>query len=181
MNLKEFFEISKNQSDKGSTHDYINGYYDTVFSPLKNEKIELLEIGVHGGWSMELWSQFFTNGNIIGLDIESYQYVPTLKNVKIKICDAYSDVIVSEFENNRFDFIIDDGPHTLQSQILTIQKYLPKLKIGGKLIIEDIQSIHDLNNLIIECDNTGMPWQVFDLRQNKGRYDDIIIEITKTK
>ena len=39
---------------------------------------------------------------------------------------------------NNFDFIIDDGPHTLKSQIKAILYYFPKLKKNGYLIIEDI-------------------------------------------
>jgi hypothetical protein len=181
MTLKELFETFETKSDKGTTHDYINGYYDSVFTPLKNEKIELLEIGIAWGASIELWSHFFTNGNILGLDVDNLNYIPTLKNAKTIICNAYSDEQINKFEDNRFDFIIDDGPHTLESQILSIKKYLPKLKFGGKLIIEDIQSINDLNQLIIEASNADMDWKVFDLRDNKGRYDDIIIEITRAK
>ena len=40
-----------------------------------------------------------------------------------------------------FDIIIDDGPHSLQSQKDALRLYLPKLKPNGILIIEDIQSL----------------------------------------
>ena len=55
--------------------------------------------------------------------------------------DSYSDEIVSQHPDA--DIIIDDGPHTVESQILFLQKYLPKLNKGGILIIEDVQSGSD--------------------------------------
>jgi hypothetical protein len=179
MELSKFYQLQVYQSDKGTLHDYIDAYYNSIFTPLKDEKIELLEIGVASGGSIELWAQFFANGNITGLDNREYGYVPVLENINIKICDAYSDEVVNQFIDNTFDFIIDDGPHTLESQIFFIQKYLPKVKSGGRLIIEDIQTVSDLDILKVEASNTNMDWKVFDLRNNKGRYDDIIIEIIK--
>ena len=187
MDLSGFFRIKDWKTDKGTTHDYIDAYYNGVFTPVKNEKLEILEIGIHRGASIELWSHFFPNANIIGLDNEDLGYQPTLGQrendrwIIVRICDAYADEWVNRFDNNRFDFIIDDGPHTLDSQLLAIKKYLPKVKPGGKLIIEDIQSITDLNQLTIAASETDNEWQVFDMRGNKGRYDDIILEITKTK
>jgi hypothetical protein len=189
MNLIETFNQLQTKTDKGTTHDYLNGYYNDAFTPYKDQPIELLEIGIHRGASIELWSHFFPKANIIGLDNEDLNYIPTLKNnyetdgrhIIIRICDAYNDEWVNRFDNGRFDFIIDDGPHTLKSQITTIEKYLPKLKLGGRLIIEDIQSESDLKELAKVASATGMEYNIFDLRNNKGRYDDIILEIIKNK
>jgi hypothetical protein len=94
--------------------------------------------------------------------------------------DGYSDETLALFENNYFDYIIDDGPHTLQSQKDAIVKWLPKIKSGGKLIIEDIQKIEhilELENVIDK--EIASEWKTFDMRNNKGRYDDIIFEVTK--
>ncbi len=99
--------------------------------------------------------------------------------VKVRICDGYSDATLSEYEDDSFDYIIDDGPHTVESQLVAIDKWLAKVKPGGKLIIEDIQSQSDLNRLIDAAVSTGYDHKVFDMVNNKGRYDDIIIEITK--
>jgi len=194
MKLNDFYNELNHKSDKGTTHDYIDGYYSNEFSPKKDSKIELLEIGVQDGASIHLWDKYFTNATIIGLDINEYFVIECLSNsgyihwldlndnqlkTRVKICDAYDDKYVNEFEDNRFDYIIDDGPHTVQSQITFIQKYLKKVKIGGKLIIEDIQSEYDLFLLTEEAKKTGMIYKVYDMRPNKGRYDDIILEITK--
>ena len=55
-------------SDKWSS--YLD-YYDTVFFSRKNESINLLEIGVQNGGSLETWAEYFKNAkNIIGCDID---------------------------------------------------------------------------------------------------------------
>lgn len=95
------------------------------------------------------------------------------------MADAYSDEYVNKFLNDYFDYIIDDGPHTLQSQLSFIDLYYPKIKKGGKLIIEDIQSNSDLNAIEERLQELKYKYKIFDLTANKGRYDDILIEITK--
>jgi hypothetical protein len=178
MDLVQTFNQLEIKTDKGTTHDYLNGYYNQAMLPYKDKQINLLEIGIHRGASMILWNSFFTNAKIVGLDNEDFN-VKQEDNNLIKICDAYSDEMVNFFDEEQFDFIIDDGPHTLKSQLTTIKKYLSKVKPGGKLIIEDIQSELDLLELVGAADETGMEYNVFDLRKNKGRYDDVILEIIK--
>ena len=55
-------------SDKWSS--YVQ-YYDQIFLPLKLEQINILEIGVQNGGSLETWAQYFPNAaHIIGCDID---------------------------------------------------------------------------------------------------------------
>lgn len=186
MNLKEFFENENHKSDKGTTHDYISSYYDKEFTSKRNEKLKILEIGIHRGLSLKLWKDWFINSNIFAVDpckevdilSEILFEINDRTNIKIIKDDAYSQKVLNMFENESMDYIIDDGPHTLESQIFSIKNWLKKVKPGGKLIIEDIQSISDLNQLVLEANETNMKWEVYDMRDNKGRYDDIILEIT---
>lgn len=186
MMLKDFYDGVKNKSDKGTTHDYINSYYDKEFTDKKNKELKILEIGIHAGLSINLWKNYFINSKIIGIDTftevdlleEIKDEILNSKNVEIIKADAYTQQILDRFDSNTFDYIIDDGPHTLESQIFSIKFWSKKIKKEGKLIIEDIQSIDSLNKLILEVDSFDMKWEVFDLRNNKGRYDDIILEIT---
>ena len=75
--------------------------------------------------------------------------------------------------------MIDDGPHTLTSQKLCVGLYYLKMKIGGKIIIEDVKDTN-LSSLESFIKSKNYKYKVIDLRPNKNRYDDIIIEITKT-
>lgn len=170
-------------SDKGTNHTYIDGYYDLEFSPKRDENLKILEIGILNGGSLYLWSNFFTKSLIYGIDINEInnQFLNPYR-VKIYYGDAYvDDDIINLFEDNSLDYIIDDGPHTYESQQLCINKWFSKLKPGGKLIIEDIQSDEfaiKLKFFALQNDDVQKAI-IFDLRLNKHRYDDIILEITK--
>lgn len=168
-------------TDKGGypgEHDYINGFYNKEFKKYQNKEINLLEIGVYHGASLALWSLYFPNANIVGLDIsdqveEKYQH---LDRVKIGICDAYSPDIAATLGN--FDIVIDDGPHTLPTLQKCIELYLPKLNKGGVMVLEDVQDISwidELSPLVPE----GYKTQLVDLRYNNDRYryDDILYVI----
>ncbi len=56
---------------KYETNKFQHGYADIYFSyieKLKNENINLLEIGIADGKSLLAWSDYFKNGKIIGID-----------------------------------------------------------------------------------------------------------------
>ncbi len=70
MRLSEFYNQLSPKSDKGTEHDYINGYYDAEFTPRKNEYIRIMEIGVLNGESINLWNKYFEDAmEIVGVDI----------------------------------------------------------------------------------------------------------------
>jgi len=132
--------------------------------------------------------QFFINANVYGLDIMIYNHVwNTFKNEdRIKLYTS-NDAYNNEFFNNnflnkniKFDFMLDDGPHTLESMIQFIKLYSQIMTDDGILIIEDIQSwdwIDILKNSVPE--NLKEFIKAYDLRPNKGRYDDIVFTIDK--
>ena len=184
MKLSEFYNQLNPKSDKGTEHDYINSYYDAEFTPKKDKSITLLEIGVLNGESINLWNKYFENAKeIYGVDINiTNQAIATVNptdEIVLERADAYSEDYVNKFLNDGFDYIIDDGPHTLWSQINFIELYYKKAKKGGKLIIEDIQSKSDLEAIEQRLKELKYKYKIFDLTSNKGRYDDILIEITK--
>ena len=44
--------------------------YEQYLAPMKNEPINLLEIGVLGGKSLRVWADYFPKAKIFGLDID---------------------------------------------------------------------------------------------------------------
>lgn len=181
MTLLEHYKINDiiNTCDKGTRHDYISGYYQNEFNNKTN--IKLLEIGVYKGASLLLWSNYFgESSKIYGIDNHNIQMDKFIgrPNIFFTLGNGYLIDEVNKFEDEYFDYIIDDGPHNLQSQITCIDLWFSKIKKGGKLIIEDIQSQDNLERIKIHAENFG-DVKIFDLRKNKQRYDDIIVEITK--
>jgi hypothetical protein len=77
--------------------------------------------------------------------------------------------------------MLDDGPHDLNSMKQFIKLYSQIMTNDGILIIEDVQDISWINVLINEVpDNLRQFIKVYDLRENKNRYDDIVFTIDKS-
>jgi hypothetical protein len=179
-------------TDKGTTHSYLP-LYEKLLLGKKNTAKKVLEVGIgdfgaKNGGSIKLWSEFFTNATIYGLDILPIDRVmdDLLNNEKIILytsVDAYNEeFFASNFLNNniKFDFMLDDGPHTLESMKQFIKLYSQVMTDDGILIIEDVQSIDWIDILKEEVPEQLKQFiKVYDLRGIKNRYDDIVFTIDK--
>lgn len=120
------------------------GYFDVYeryFSQFIGKAPKVLEIGVLGGGSIEMWQKYFgMDAQIIGLDIDpgclEYKYEG---NVQIALGDQGNPEFWDKFlvDNTGFDIVIDDGGHTMIQQLITLQKVFPHLKHGGVYVVED--------------------------------------------
>lgn len=187
MNLEQivdnFFKTYKN-----TIHSHLPLYEKSLISKKKSAK-NVLEVGIKDGKSIKFWRDFFTNANVYGLDIMNIDNVwEGIKNDEKIILhtstNAYdNDFFVTNFLNKdvRFDFLLNDGPHTLQSMVDFIHLYSQIMTEDGILIIEDIQDWNWLNILSNEVpEHLKQYIKVYDLRARKGRYDDIVFTIDKS-
>ena len=136
-----------------------------------------------------LWHEYFRAANIVGMDVaeDSLDFFEKNKEemqlecdrVITHIIDAYTEEALDLYEDNYFDYIIDDGPHSLPSQQYAVKHYLRKVRPGGKLIIEDVQSEDWFEHLRAAADPELVAGtRVVNLNVKK-RYDDRIFEITR--
>jgi len=174
-------------TDKGSFHDYIEAYYTKEFAN-PDRVTSVLEIGVQNGGSLILWHEWFTNAKIVGIDImdaclNNYKEASLgreFPRIEIIIGDGYDKAVVDTHEDNSYDYIIDDGPHSIESMKLAIKLWMPKVKKKGKLIIEDVQSVEWFEELASHAKKFGYEkYRTFDFRENKLRSDDLIFELEK--
>ena len=185
MSLVELEKNLKLSTDKNTIHSYLS-LYDELLCRKKFTCKNMLEVGICFGGSIELWSKYFPNAIVLGIDILDYQKLPLLalnhENIRLISGDAYSPFLfTSLFRGKKYDFIIDDGPHTLESQIKFLTMYSMLLEEDGILIIEDVASIHYLEILKENTHPDLKPYiKTFDLRNNKGRFDDIVFCIDKS-
>jgi hypothetical protein len=109
----------------------------------------------------------------VGLDVSLDHLLIPVKgeNYEILFADAYLPETVELVSNRCYDLIIDDGPHTIQSQIFALEHHYALLKEGGILVVEDVQSIEIAATI---CDRIPL-CEIIDLRSVKGVYDDIMI------
>lgn len=160
--------------DKGTLHHYIPTY-SRIFNDLRNEKINVLEIGVWKGESMMMWREYFPNATISGIDIDMRK-VPNGKidGVKLLIGDATSKKDIARlFKGQKFDIIIDDGSHKTQHIIRSLHYLWSYLNDGGLYVVEDIQEPEeDIPTIQLAFKKAS---SVIDTRKQSGRYDDILM------
>jgi len=161
--------MGNNGSDKGSyLTKYIHNYtlfYHSLFNKLRNEKMRLFELGLGSvnpkiksnmcfmrqvgfnytpGASLRGWKEYFPNSLIFGADIDK-DILFRDDRIKTYFCDQTSPYEIKRLWNNpelkeNFDIIIDDGLHTVQSNICFFENSHHKVKKGGYYIIEDVHN-----------------------------------------
>jgi hypothetical protein len=188
--------VDNTRTDKNTGHSYLE-VYDILLKSKKESALNVLEIGIGdgnqgdtNGGSIKLWNDYFPNAIVHALDILPLNSIwdGIKNNPKIILytsCNAYAEnVVQTNFVNKnlKFDFMIDDGPHSLESMVSFIKLYFPLLADDGIMIIEDIPEYHWINTLTNAVPETSKKYiEVYDRRQIKGRYDDILFVINKSK
>ena len=180
--------VDNSRTDKNTVHSYLPLYQKLLVNKKETAK-NVLEVGVQAGGSIKMWSDFFTNATVYGLDIMNndhhLEFIKNKENIKLYTStDAYNkDFFTTTFlnKNIKCDLMLDDGPHTLESMIRFIKLYSQIMTDDGILIIEDVQSwswIEILEDIV--PDHLKQFIKVYDLRQNKQQYDDIVFTIDKS-
>ncbi len=190
--------IDNSRTDKNTTHSYID-LYQKLLVDKKETAINVLEIGigdnpshpkVTNGGSIKLWHDFFTNATVHALDIKVPSEVwDNIKNNDRIILylgtDCYNENFFKEKildKNIKFDFMLDDGPHTLESMKQFINLYSQVMADDGILIIEDVQAWDWIEKLKEATPEHLKEYiETYDLRNIKRRYDDIVFVINKSK
>lgn len=138
--FREKFINTTSLSDKIYHHGY-QRIYPWFLNHLINTEPVILEIGFFEGKSIALWNEYLNNPIIHVCDINAQQ--PTNDYIFHKLDQSkQSDwEFFKKLNNNlEFDFILDDGSHIPEHQLLTLNNIWPLLKGGGVYIIEDIET-----------------------------------------
>ena len=143
--MKTLKEIYKNHSGKVSDKwDIYLDTYEEKLSSLKKSPIKLFEIGVLNGGSLEIFSKYFENAELIlGCDIDKncQKLKYTENNIKFIVGDVNNEKILNQIiKNGDFDIIIDDGSHTSKDIVTSFCKYFKHLKYNGTYIVEDLHA-----------------------------------------
>jgi hypothetical protein len=168
--LKEISILLNYPSDKDTSHNYLP-VYQQEFD--KIEDIKILEIGVCFGGSLVLWNGFFINSEIHGIDNVKYNDNPIPGTMH---WGNYEDVS-SEFEDNYFDYIVNDSKHHAKEQIDAFRIYYSKLKSGGKFFMEDIPDMDNVAEIAKTLE--GHIFKVYNMNASSNFQDSIILVVYK--
>lgn len=126
-------------------HKYVD-FYESLFQARRKHIQNLTEIGVSAGQSLQMWYDYFPNTEIHGIDILIDEKVRLNLNNKNRIHlyqgDGTNENEVNKmgFMPNTMDLIIEDGPHTLESQERFLSIFWKYVKPNGLYIIEDVDA-----------------------------------------
>ena len=127
--------------DYGSGERKIDSYYrhyDTHFEARKNDEMNVLEIGIQHGGSLRMWTKYFANGKVTGVDNDPHCKDLDVNGATVVIGDQSNPEFLAQFVG--FDIIIDDGGHTMEQQQVSFKTLFPLLKQGGIYVIEDLHT-----------------------------------------
>jgi SAM-dependent methyltransferase len=150
--------MNRHGSDKGSGHHNYTEYYNQLFTPIKENKLTVLEIGIGtmnpyipssmigtpGGYfpgaSLRGWEEYFTNSDIYGCDIDKDILFNT-NRIKTFYLDQTNQQSLQQnicSIDREYDIIIDDGLHHFETNWKVLKTIYKKLKHGGIYIVEDL-------------------------------------------
>lgn len=131
--------FNKYECDKSKKHKY-HLVYEPFFETIRYENLNILEIGVFKGNSIEVWLDYFPNAMIYGVDIFTRikpEDIAVLNHPRVKWAKCDSTVSnVKEWQDIKFDIIIDDGLHTPEANLKTFRSFKDQLK--GAFFVEDV-------------------------------------------
>lgn len=136
MNLLECFD--KNKTDKGSNRHRYDRFYEQEFVRLKNESINILEIGIGYGGSLNALADYFPNAQIYGIDNVCRKWRKKTDRISCFMIDIKKKEKVEQILNDKkFDIIIDDGSHRYDEQLFALKYLIFYLVPKGTYYIED--------------------------------------------
>jgi hypothetical protein len=133
-------------TDKSSLHHNYTPLYEQYFAHLKDQDINLLELGWgghedpnKGGESAAMWREYFSKANIQVIDIVNK--VNNVKGVEFHQGSQADSKFLHSISNNRlYDIVVDDASHLSSLTIKSFQILFPLVRPGGWYVVEDTHS-----------------------------------------
>lgn len=164
--MNELHELGSFYGTDKVDHGYVD-IYSELFSPIKDKQNNILEMGVWGGASLCMWSKYFSNSHVMGMDVpreikentiypftieQSVGMAKALGNVSLFFGDSgnrqnlneIADYIETQTQRKEFDVIIDDASHFQHDIMVGLGGLFKYLSSGGIYVIEDICTYEDL-------------------------------------
>jgi hypothetical protein len=105
----------------------------------------MIEIGVMGGGSLDMWKEYFGPGSrIIGVDINSECKAYEAEGVEVFIGSQDDPFLIDKIFSKypRVDIVLDDGSHFMQHMIASFELMYNRLHSNGVYIVEDTHTCY---------------------------------------
>jgi cephalosporin hydroxylase len=123
--------------------------YERHLSRYVNRPVLLLEIGVAGGGSLQIWKKYLgAYARIVGIDVIEGCRNAEEDQVAVRIGSqsdlAFLDSLLQEFGTP--DIVIDDGSHRAADMIATFDHLYHRMASNGVYAVEDLHSSYAPDN-----------------------------------
>ena len=125
---------------KSIKHSTYFDSYDHFFSKYRGREITFVEVGILGGGSLFMWRDYFgEKARIIGVDMNEECIKWQKYGFEVYIGDQSDESFWVDFKKKVgcFDILLDDGGHTYEQQIITVESLLGSINDGGIILVED--------------------------------------------
>lgn len=142
MNELQHFFINENHRLIHKWNHYFE-IYDRHLRHFRDRKINILEIGISHGGSLQMWEYYFKGNAIIyAVDINPECKKLESENVKIFIGSQEDEAFLQNLKKSipEIDVLIDDGGHTMKQQINTFKNLYSHVSENGVYICEDLHT-----------------------------------------
>ena len=143
--IEELGQLFKKYKTSKYGHLYHN-LYGFYFGHIKNEQLNILEIGIGCGMSFGVgkslmsWKEYFQNSKISIFEYNqncAEKFRDKMDNLYIGDQSNFDDLRKVE-KNGPYDLIVDDGGHSRRQMINSLVGLFPYLKSGGVYAVEDL-------------------------------------------
>jgi hypothetical protein len=139
--LESYFKSHKIGRGIWKWNHYFKIYHRHLHK-FRGRRINILEIGIYSGGSLDMWRSYFGEGaTIYGVDIVPSCKAYETEHIRVFIGDQGSREFWHDFKSRTpaMDIVIDDGSHRHGDQIVSLQEMLPSINRGGVYVCEDVQ------------------------------------------
>ncbi len=138
--LERYFEANTEGNGIWKWRHYFAAYHRHL-EKFIGQDTKLMEVGIYSGGSIGMWLDYLgPTAHIYGVDIEEACRSYARERCSIFIGDQADRSFWKQVraEVPELDVLIDDGGHTPEQQMVTLEEMLPHLAPGGVYICEDV-------------------------------------------
>ncbi|MFN3299527.1 MAG: class I SAM-dependent methyltransferase [Sediminibacterium sp.] len=139
--LEDFFYNQKHKYIAKWEHYF--EIYDRYFRRYINKEVNVLEIGIYRGGSLEMWKNYFGDkAKIFGVDVDPSCKSYEEENISIFIGSQEDETFINSLKKQlpKLDIIIDDGGHHMKQQKTSFNLLYDHLKEDGIYLCEDVHT-----------------------------------------
>lgn len=142
--------------DRMGLHGYARPYFEHLQPHLNTSGLTIVECGVLNGSGLALWSLLFPDAKIIGLDIDLNYALSNVDSLRARGAFRESNPELLYFDQlqpnvsglkeslggSKIDIFIDDGLHTEEAILRTMEAVRPMLAKNFTYFIEDNWTVY---------------------------------------